>query len=94
MPADLREQYAAAAERCGFDVFDAGEVADAVLAIRDVELERATRQVAAVKAVTGWLMEVTRSPEPDPVRRDGTRRIVHMVNLALDDPDATLEYYQ
>jgi hypothetical protein len=58
------------------------------------EVPLADRQVAAVKAVTGWLMEVTRSPELDPVRRDGTRRIVHMVNLALDDPDATLEYYR
>lgn len=53
----------------------------------------AERQVEAVKAVTAWLTEVTRSPELDPVRREGTIRVVHMVNLAIEDPDATLAHY-
>jgi hypothetical protein len=51
------------------------------------------RQVRAVKAVATWMTEVTRSPELDPVRREGVRRIVHMINLALDDPDGALEHY-
>lgn len=58
------------------------------------DVSRAQRQVDAVKAVTVWLMEVTRSPELDPVRREGVHRIVRLINLALDDPDATLEHYR
>jgi len=54
----------------------------------------AERQVDAVKAVTRWLTEVTRSPELDPVRREGVRRFVRMVDTALEEPDATLEYYR
>lgn len=94
MADDLRDRYAAAVERCGLDVFEAGDVADAVLAVHDVSLQRAQRQVEAVRKVCGWLTEVIRSPELDPVRREGTRRIVHMVNLAIEDPDATLEHYR
>jgi len=54
----------------------------------------ADQQVAAVRAVLAWLIEITRSPELDPIRRDGTQRFISLVSIALDSPAEALEHYR
>lgn len=52
------------------------------------------RQVDAVKAVTDWLTELANFRGIDPVRSEGVKRIVRLIELALEKPDDIIKQYR